>query len=136
MLDKFLAFGATFDWISPVAAWVQDFANGPSHTFLIPHACGYSGLEIQRLLQGKGVKTWGLMVVEDTLMVTVPLPQARWAAHLLQGAGVPFGGGVPGASPAPRRSPGQARSAKADPSSSLTAWVDGLADALDDLLGP
>ena len=94
-----LEFGATFDWISPVAAWVQDFANGPSHTFLLPHACGHSGLEIERMLRRKGVKTWGLMIVEDTLMVTVPLGQARLAAHILERAGVSAGAVPSGGSP-------------------------------------
>ena len=91
MLDRLLAVGSTFDWISPVVAWAQDLANGPSRTFLIPHDCGWSGKEVQRLLGRRGVKTWGLMIVGDTLMITVPLGQARHAAGLLQREGVPFG---------------------------------------------
>ncbi len=90
MFDKILAIGSAFDWITPVAAYAQDFLYGPAHTFLIPPDTGWSGHEIARLLNRHGIKTWGLMIVSDTLMVSVREPQARWAQYLLQREGIPI----------------------------------------------
>ena len=96
MLDKLLEVGSAFDWISPAAAFVQGAVNGPSHTFLIDHAsCPLSGHEVEHLLRQRGVKTWGLMVVDGTLMITVKRNQAQWAQALLQKAGVPITNGLP-----------------------------------------
>lgn len=88
-LDKLLEIGSAFDWISPVGSLVGDMVNGPSHTFLIPQDCGRSGRDLERLLRAKGVKTWGLMQVKGTIMISVQKRQERWASHLLRQAGVP-----------------------------------------------
>ena len=90
MLDKLLALGSTFDWISPLIAAIQDRRNGPHHTFLIPHTCGWSGREIEHMLRRYGVQTWGGMIVKDTIMITVPQSQARWGEYLLEREGVPL----------------------------------------------
>jgi len=90
MLDKLLEIGSCFDWISPALAQVQDITNGPSHTFLIPQASGWSGREISRMLREHGVKHWGMMIVNHTLMLTVRQKQARWADYLLQRSGIPL----------------------------------------------
>lgn len=90
MLDKALGIVSCFDWISPLAAWIQDIANGPSFTFLIPCDCGWTGHEIQRLLNRRGIHTWGHMIVEDTIMLTVRQCDYRRAAALLDSAGLPF----------------------------------------------
>ena len=79
-----------FDWITPTVAGIQDVVYGPSHTFLIPEASGYSGREILNLLHDHGVKTWGAMIVNDTLMITVRQSQAKWGDYLLQRAAVPL----------------------------------------------
>jgi hypothetical protein len=90
MLGKLLAIGSSFDWISPVLSGIQDLANGASHTFLIPGGSGWSGREIDRLLREHGVKTWGAMTVNNTLMLTVRDKQARWADYLLQRSAIPL----------------------------------------------
>jgi hypothetical protein len=96
MLDTILEAGASFDWISPLASILGDIMNGPSHTFLIPYdSTPLSGREIAWMLGKRGVKTWGLMVVSGTLMVSVRLNQARWAQHLLEQAGVPVENPLP-----------------------------------------
>ena len=65
-------------------------ANRGGHTFLIPVNCGYSGREVIRLLRRYGCKTWGHMVINDTITITVPRNQAEWAARVLAWAGVSF----------------------------------------------
>ena len=95
MLEKILRFGMTFDWISPVLAMAQDIVNGPSHTFMIPEDCGWSGREISRLLRSRGVKTWGHMMVNGTFMITVPKAQVKWAQYLLDRAGLGTGSSLP-----------------------------------------
>jgi hypothetical protein len=96
MLDTILEAGASFDWISPLASILGDIMNGPSHTFLIPYdSSPLSGREIAWMLGKRGVKTWGLMVVSGTLMVSVRLNQARWAQHLLEQSGVPLENPLP-----------------------------------------
>jgi len=94
MFDKLLEFGTTFDWISPLMAEIQDIANGPSHTFLIPEDCGWSGRAIERLLKDKGIKTWGLMIVDNMILVTVRQAQARWGQYLLDRERIPIAYGV------------------------------------------
>ena len=89
MIDEALNVGSTFDWISPVLASAQDIVNGPSHTFLIPDQCGWSGYGIRDLLHRSGVQTWGLMIVSDTLMVSVPKERSSWAFTVLSRNGIP-----------------------------------------------
>jgi len=77
MLEELLELGTIFDWISPTLSIAQDLANGPSHTFLIPQDCGWTGMEIAHLLRRRGIKTWGHMIVNGTFMITVRQPQGR-----------------------------------------------------------
>ena len=95
MLDFFLAMGSIFDWISPSWAFLQDIVQGPSYTFLIPRACGWSGHQIEQLLRRFGVRTWGAMIVNDTFLITVRQSQARWAHYLLKREGIPLQGETP-----------------------------------------
>jgi len=90
MIDDLLHLIASFDLISPVLAVIQNIANGPSHTFLIPEDCGWSGRRIEHLLRSHGVKTWGLMIINRMLRITVRQPQARWAQYLLEREGIPI----------------------------------------------
>jgi hypothetical protein len=110
MIDRILSFGATFDWITPAASLLQDILNGPSCGFGVPADAGFSARNIERLLTAKGVKTWGLMVVDDLIIFRVRRAQARWAKYLLERARVPIlyaprdaGNAKPGKS---RRQPG------------------------------
>jgi len=98
MFDRILKFGANFDWISPLIAIGQDIINGPSYTFLIPANCGWTGREIISLLRRNGIKTWGHMIVNDTLMISVRQTQAQWATFVLERAGIPLGDESPGQS--------------------------------------
>jgi len=85
-VDELLEFGSSFDWITPVCAGIRDLLSGGSHTFLIPHGLEWTGREIERALNSAGIKSWGHMIVEDTIMVTVKNRDARRAADVLAGS--------------------------------------------------
>lgn len=125
MLDTLLEIGSAFDWISPIAGLVGDIANGPSYTFLIPYDCGISGREISRLLKRRGVDSWGHMVVDGSLMITVRQGQARWAQHLLDQAGVPVDNPLAGH---------KARRRSSAPHANRSERSDGTGAALRDIL--
>ena len=105
LFDDLLEIGSAFDWISPVGSLIGDTLNGPSHTFLIPYDCGYSGREIARILKRRGVNSWGAMVVKGTLMLSVRQTQARWAQHVLDRAGILVENAVGGEKQEPEREP-------------------------------
>ena len=132
MLDTILEAGSGFDWISPLAGILGDIMNGPSHTFLIPYGSSpLSGREIAWMLGKRGVKTWGLMIVSGTLMVSVRLNQARWAQHLLEQSGVPLENPLPAQTrkrrSGSRRMPGRASRQRGGASGTL---VDSIQDVL------
>jgi len=91
MLDELLSLGSMFDWISPVLSFGQDIVNGPSHTFMIPQDCGWTGGEIAGLLRERGIKTWGHMIVNGRIMITVRESQYEFAQYLLDKAGLVTG---------------------------------------------
>jgi hypothetical protein len=90
MLQQMLEVCACFDWLSPVIAGIQTVANRPTYTFRVPQGYGWSSLAIERLLREHGVRTWGRMIFNRTIMFTVRLSQARWAQHLLEREGIPI----------------------------------------------
>ena len=87
-LDALFDLGTMFDWISPTKAMVQDLANGPNHTFMIPQNCGWTGGEIAALLQRAGVKTWGHMIINGYIMITVRESDYWLASCLLDEVGL------------------------------------------------
>ena len=92
MLDKFLKFGSTFDWITPLWAFFQDARNGNPLQVNVPYDASWSGGQIQLLLEDKGVQVWGLMVVDDTITFTISETQAKYAKYWLDQWGVPYQG--------------------------------------------
>jgi hypothetical protein len=137
MLDTILEIGATFDWISPLAAVIGNMMNGPSHTFLIPYGSSpLSGREIAWMLSKRGVKSWGQMVVSGTLTVSVRLNQARWAQYLLEQAGVPIENPLPAQSGAQRagRRPSQRGQVQRRPASRRQGDLGALADSVNEIL--
>ena len=90
MFDKILEFGTIFDWISPLIAAVKDITNGPSHTFMMREDCGWSGRKIANILKQNGVESWGHMIVNHNIMITVRRKQARWAQYLLEREAIPI----------------------------------------------
>lgn len=133
MLDALWEAATYFDWISPTLAMAQDVANGPSHTFLIPVQCGWTGREISNGLRDQGIKTWGHMIVNGHFMITVREDDAESAHHLLEDAGLPSRGNPasglgPSSFPSAQRdSPKRGRQTK---SSRKGGILDDLADLL------
>lgn len=137
MLDSILGIASTFDWISPVAAFVGDVMNGPSHTFLIPWAsCPLNGREIGRLLRNRGVRYWGMMIVSGTLMVSVRLNQARWAQYLLDQAGVPIENPLPASESArgPQRGTRPPRAGQGRKGRGASSQKGGIVDSVNEIL--
>ncbi len=89
-LDDIMRAGTVFDWISPVLAIANNIRKGPSVTFLISTACGWTGREIANYLHQNGVETWGHMIINDTFTISVRESQAQWAQYLLAAAGLPM----------------------------------------------
>lgn len=90
MFHKLLEFGMGFDWITPVMAQIQDIAYGPRRILMIGGGSGWSGHGISRLLTQHGVKNWGMMIVQEHLLVSVKKKQLNWAEYLLQREGIPL----------------------------------------------
>ena len=88
MLDEFLKFGAGFDWITPLWAFIQDARYGQPFQINVPYDTPWSGRQITAKLKEKGIRTWGLMVVGETITFTVRKPQARYTLYWLERWGV------------------------------------------------
>lgn len=78
---KYLSY---MDWLRPLLTVLQNFLNGPSHTFLLPEQEGWSAAEIERRLRKKGIKTWGLDIVGNTITISTRLAQAGLAESILR----------------------------------------------------
>ena len=129
MLDNLLHLMASFDLISPILAIAQNIANGPSHTFLIPENCGWSGRQIEHMLRRHGIKTWGLMIIARKLRITVRVAQARWAQYLLDREGIPVEYGTAYDQLTRTTRPAQ-RKKDTNALETLDHWLDELAKAL------
>jgi hypothetical protein len=134
MLLRILELGASADLIGPLLGLVQNVLNGPSHTFLVPADCGWSGREIEVLLKQHGVKPWGRLIIHRTIIFTVRIAQASWAEELLRRKGIPVLS--PPVQAAARRSGSRHRQRRSGsrhrqrPVRSLLAWVDACLDKL------
>lgn len=110
MLRRMVDLGANLDWMSPIGVLVQSVINGPSHGFVIPRACGWSGKQIMRLMREHGITAWGMLITAKSIMFVVKRNQAGWAQYLLQRHGIPIEQGVflaQSGSGNPRRPPGK-----------------------------
>ena len=88
MIDNLLEIGASFDFISPIASVIGSVAHGGGYTFTFP-ACEMTPRDVEKMLRGRGVSTWGLVHVDGTTMLSVPKSDASKAYGILQAAGVP-----------------------------------------------
>ena len=90
LFDDALEVGTWFDWISPLLSVAGDVAHGGGRTFFVDQACGWTGGEIADLLRRRGIGSWGRMIVNRKIMLTVRKGDADRAARLLDGAGLPW----------------------------------------------
>lgn len=88
LLDDFLSFGSSFDWLTPLWAFIQDAHFGSPSQINISNDCGMSASQIEKQLNKVGVRTWGVLVVGRTITLTVRKPQARYARYWLQRWGI------------------------------------------------
>lgn len=148
MLDKILAFGSLFDWITPLWALIQDFRHGPVTGFVIPMSAGWTPPMLRSLLQTRGIKVVSPTLFGGSVMFSVPRAQAEYAQYLLERERIPFRGGVreherrtvhlPHAGAADGFSGQQASSSQGSPTTvtqPVGSRVDGWLDQLDHLLG-
>jgi hypothetical protein len=94
MIDKAIAAGTTFDWITPLWTFVQDWRNRPSTGYSVEVSSGWSAYGLQGMLTDKGVKTWGWSIVGGTILFRARVAQATYAQHWLDKWGVPYVGGT------------------------------------------
>ena len=90
MLDRFLAFGATFDWISPAHAYLMDVMHGGGATFSVLDSGGLTCSNVTRHLRRRGVRIWGEMIVGEEFLFTVPRAEAQRAAAMLDHLGLTY----------------------------------------------
>lgn len=83
MFHRFLKFAAQSDLASPLAAFFQDVANGPSEIFMVAKAAGWSTFDLRDLLQWYGIEVWGLFLRDDYITFRVRRAQARFTSHVL-----------------------------------------------------
>jgi len=88
MLREVVKVFSYMDWFRPILTVAQNKANGPSHTFLIPDDCGLSPKQVEGFLRKQGIKTWGLDLYRDCIMLSTTVKQAGLAQHLLEKHGV------------------------------------------------
>ena len=94
MIDKLVEAGSTFDWITPLATWLQDFRNRPSVGYNVPVDGGWSAYAISDLLRAHGIKVWGLTIFQGTIMFRLRAAQAEYAQYLFTQNGVLYSGGL------------------------------------------
>jgi len=94
VIDKALSVGTTFDWITPLWTFIQDWRNRPSVGYSVPVDGGSSLYAIKDTLTGNGVKTWGWMIVDGVILFRARRAQAQFAQYLLDRDGVPYSGGI------------------------------------------
>jgi hypothetical protein len=112
-MPSLLEIGASFDIISPMAHLFGGLVHGAGHTFNISSGCGWSGRDIEKLLRKNGIKTWGAMVISDTILITVRKDQAAQAQAVLEQNGITLEGGMVEASkPSKRQSSQPAQQAR------------------------
>lgn len=96
IVGKLLEAGSEFDWISPLAAWVQDAMHGGGYTFIVEDSAGRVCAAVVRELRRAGISSWGAMVVDGRLLLTVEKRDAAAATDVLTDLGCTL------ANPAPR----------------------------------
>lgn len=92
MIDKSIDIGTSFDWITPLWSFIQDYRNRPAVGYNVPVDSGWSAYAIRDLLQNAGVKIWGLAIYGNTIVFGARQAQASYIQYLLDREGVPYQG--------------------------------------------
>lgn len=111
MIDKALAIGGSFDWISPLVTLLLNFRRRPSVGYVVPADTSWGCNAIARLLRERGVQVWGIEYDGGSIVFRVRRAQAEYAQYWLERNGIPYAGGVaPGTGGS--SAPGAARATK------------------------
>lgn len=94
MLDKLFSIGASLDWTTPVATFIQDYQNRPSVGYNISVNAGWSAFAVRDLLKTNGVKLWGLTIFGGAITFRTREAQAEFAQYLMDREGIPYQGGI------------------------------------------
>lgn len=123
---------SVFDWITPTWGFIETFWNDPtplqsnSWTFFVPYdeslTSGWNAVDIEKLLNQHGIKTWGGGFGEGEYCFTVSLGQAQWAEYLILRHRIPLNEKFLGAPP-PKQKKQQA------------GWITKFERIIDDWLG-
>lgn len=92
MLDKAIEIGASFDWITPLWTFYQDWRNRPSAGFAVAADTAWSAYAIQDLMAEHGIKTWGWRIIDGLILFRLRTAQAAYAEYLMEQHGVPWVG--------------------------------------------
>ena len=80
---------AHLDWFERVDELGRMICGVRSWRFAIPRDCGWSGWQIEQMLQRHGIKLWGRNFNKRQLFFRVKREQANWAEYLLWRHGIP-----------------------------------------------
>ena len=79
------------DLIDPIDGWYGRLWHGPLHRFSFLRDGGFTGAQVEQLLQQYGIRIWGRELDDATeLAFLVKQKQAIWAEYVLCRAGVPL----------------------------------------------
>lgn len=94
MFDKVVKVGASWDWVTPLISFILDWRYRPSTGYNLPFGHSYSAWEIKRFLKSKGIRVWGVMVIDDFITIRVREAQALYTQYWLEQLGIPYEGGL------------------------------------------
>ncbi len=131
-VGKGLNIMGSFDLITPLWSVIQHIRNGPAYTFFIRWDLldGRSANDVQKLLRQHGVRTWGLLVHFNTMMISVPKQQAAWASYLLERENIPVENPITSSAARARRDLSASRPSR---EAQRISWLDRLLTVVDRL---
>lgn len=88
-MARLIEFLAHLDLIEPLDALIRSIFVGSSWRFTVPRNHGWTGQQIEDLLQRHGVTIWGRNFDREHLFFRVKARQANWAEYLLWRHGIP-----------------------------------------------
>ena len=124
MIDRAIQSGTTFDWITPLWTFVQDWHNRPSCGYSVPVDGGWSLYAVRDLLRARGVKTWGWNIVDGVILFRTRQVQAQYAQYWLDRHAVPYSGGISKRRPQRRRRPRRSRQGSGGIFDTLARWLE------------
>ena len=88
-MDDLVELFAHLDWFERMDALLRDLSGEDTWRFSVPRNCGWSGTDVERLLERHGVEVWDRGFTLDCLTFRVKRRQANWAEYLLRRRGIP-----------------------------------------------